>query len=120
LRKKLPVRLLTAGLAATFGAALLAPGTAHAATCSYFSMADVGVTVKGYQCVANGLYTRVYGNLYDTKADGKTAYFGLYWFNGSGTATGSNSIKIGGSGKSVSFDWSHAASASIDKFIQAT
>ncbi|WP_018348862.1 hypothetical protein [Longispora albida] len=57
-------------------------GTLAAAGCYYFSIADVGVTVKGYKCKdSSNTVTQVWGEVQDTKADNKCAYFQVGWYN---------------------------------------
>ncbi|GIE74252.1 hypothetical protein Aph02nite_02020 [Actinoplanes philippinensis] len=116
MRNRTAFRAMTVGLASLFGATLLAPVAAQAATCSYFSIADVGVTVKGHHCRdANGKYVSVDGYVEDTKADGKSAYYGIYFFK-NGTAVSSGSAKIGGKGKRANFYITSSPADTIDEF----
>jgi hypothetical protein len=120
MRKNTAVRVVTAGLASLFGATLLAPAGAQAATttCSFFSIQDVGVTVKGHHCRnSNGKYVSVDGYVEDTKADGKSAYYGIYFYK-NGTAVASGSQKIGGKGKRANFEIKTSTPAdSIGEFV---
>jgi hypothetical protein len=110
---------MTVGLASLFGATLLAPVAAQAAnTCSFFSIEDVGVTVKGHHCRNQaGKYVSVQGYVEDTRADNKTAYYGIYFYV-NGTAVGSGSKQVGGKGKRAEFDIKSPRPAdSIGEFV---